>query len=136
MRERLPDTRRSVTHKAVILWNGKRVKFYITVGFYSDDRIGEVFLEFDQSGSLLDGWADAWSTAVSMLFQNQETLETLVNKFGRQRFDPQGMTENPEIPFVSSVPDYVMRWMEREFGKPDNKPCDAGTVMQGKPDKK
>lgn len=126
MRKSLPDTRRSVTHKAVIRWNGERIKFYITVGFYEEDnkdgkdikrKPGEVFLTFDEAGSGLDGWADAWATAVSMLFQNQETLETLVNKFGRQRFDPQGMTENPEIPFASSVPDYVMRWMEKEFGK-------------------
>jgi ribonucleoside-diphosphate reductase alpha chain len=89
------------------------------VGFYPDGRIGEVFLEFDQAGSLLDGWADSWSTAVSMLLQHGETVETLVNKFGRQRFDPQGMTENPEIPFASSVVDYVVRWMEMEIGKPD-----------------
>ena len=115
MRERLPDTRRSITHKAVILWDGKRIKFFITVGFYPDGRIGEVFLEFDQAGSLLDGWADSWSTAVSMLLQHGETVETLVNKFGRQRFDPQGMTENDGMPFVSSVVDYVARWMKMEF---------------------
>jgi ribonucleoside-diphosphate reductase alpha chain len=121
MRERLPDTRRGWTHKAVILWKGKRIKFYITANHYPDGRPGEVFLEFDQSGSLLDGWADSWSTSVSMLLQNQETLEALVNKFGRQRFDPQGMTENPKIPFVSSVPDYVMRWMEMQFGKAEPK---------------
>ncbi len=117
MRERLPDTRRGWTHKAVIRWNKKRIKFYITTNYYPDGRPGEVFLEFDQAGSLLDGWADAWSTAVSMLLQNQETLETLVDKFGRQRFNPQGMTENPEIPFASSVVDYVMRWMEMQFGR-------------------
>lgn len=116
-RERLPDTRQSITHKAVIRWNKKRIKFYITVGLYPDGRPGEVFLEFDQSGSMLDGWADSWSTAFSMLLQHGETLENLVSKFGRRRFDPQGMTENPEIPFASSVVDYVVRWMEKEFGK-------------------
>jgi hypothetical protein len=121
-----------VTHKAVIRWGEKRVKFYITVGLYEDGRRktedgrmedgrtegrrpGEVFLTFDEAGSMLDGWADAWSTAVSICLQHGETLENLVAKFGYQRFDPQGMTENEDMPFVSSVVDYVVRWMEREF---------------------
>jgi ribonucleoside-diphosphate reductase alpha chain len=127
-RERLPDTRRSITHKAVIRWGKKRVKFYITVGLYPrkdgediKERPGEVFLTFDEAGSMLDGWADAWSTAVSMCLQHGETLANLVDKFGRQRFDPQGMTENEAMPFVSSVVDYVVRWMDREFGEQEQK---------------
>jgi ribonucleoside-diphosphate reductase alpha chain len=133
-RERLPDTRASVTHKAVIRWGEERVKFYITVGLYEEDdqrpegqrparvgteggkrRPGEVFLTFDEAGSMLDGWADAWSTAISLCLQHGETLENLVAKFGYQRFDPQGMTENDGMPFVSSVVDYVARWMKMEF---------------------
>lgn len=128
VRERLPDTRESITHKAVIRWGERRVKFYITVGLYEigrrtpdaggqtgGRRPGEVFLTFDEAGGMLDGWADAWATAVSICLQHGETLENLVAKFGYQRFDPQGMTENPEIPFAASVVDYVVRWMEREF---------------------
>ncbi len=148
VRERLPDTRESITHKAVIRWGERRVKFYITVGLYEigrrtpdaggqtgeskeggrrpeereagsvvegGRRPGEVFLTFDEAGSMLDGWADAWATAVSICLQHGETLENLVAKFGYQRFDPQGMTENEAIPFAASVVDYVVRWMEREF---------------------
>lgn len=139
-RERLPDTRRSVTHKAVIRWGEERVKFYITVGFYPEKdkkdekdikrRPGEVFLTFDEAGSMLDGWADAWATAVSICLQHGETLENFVAKFGHQRFDPQGMTENAEISFASSVVDYVVRWMEREFGKDDGRQTTDGGPEQ------
>ncbi len=115
MRKRLPDTRKSLTHKAVIRSGGDRVKFFITVGLYEDGRPGEIFLTFDQAGSTLDGWADAWATAVSICLQHGETIDNLVKKFSWQRFDPQGMTENEDIPIANSVVDYVMRWIKNIF---------------------
>ena len=92
-RERLPDTRRSVTHKAVIHSEGGKVKFFLTVGLYEDGRPGEVFVTCDQSGSTLDGFADAWATAVSMCLQSGVSLATIVEKFGYMQFEPLGRTE-------------------------------------------
>jgi len=127
-RERLLETRRSVTHKGVIFAKeevcpgcgavvaGGRVKFFFTVGFYPDGRPGELFLHMDQAGSTLDGMADAFGTAVSMLLQHGVTLEELVKKFGYLRFEPAGMTKDPEIRTARSVVDYVVRWMAGNVG--------------------
>jgi len=129
-REKLPDTRRSVTHKAVIHSENKRIKFFFTVGFYPEEEVeggglkvegknrpGEVFLHMDESGSTLDGFADSWAIAISLCLQRGEPLAELVKKFSYQEFEPKGMTENPEIPFARSPVDYVVRWMARHCGK-------------------
>jgi len=137
MREKLPDTRRSVTHKAVILSekDGKldRVKFYITVGFYPDGRPGELFMHMDEAGSTLDGSADSFGITVSFSLQNGVTWAKLAEKLAYQQFNPQGMTENPALRFVKSYVDYVMRWGELEFG--GNAECrvkeDAGPAIAG-----
>jgi ribonucleoside-diphosphate reductase alpha chain len=111
MRERLKDTRRSVTHKAVIYADGQRVKFFFTVGFYEDGRPGEIFMHMDESGSTLDGFADAWATALSLLLQRGEAWENVERKFSYQEFDPQGMSEDPWVHRARSVIDYVVRWI-------------------------
>ena len=121
MREKLPDTRRSITHKAVILSekDGKldRVKFYITVGFYPDGRPGELFMHMDEAGSTLDGAADSFGITVSFSLQNGVTWAKLLEKLAYQQFNPQGMTENPDLRFVKSYVDYVMRWGALELKK-------------------
>lgn len=119
-RERLPDTRRSITHKAVILaeedGKARRVKFYFTVGMFANGQPGELFLHMDEAGSTLDGMADTIGILISLCLQEGVPLRKLVEKLAYQQFNPQGMTENPELRFVKSVVDYVVRWMEREFG--------------------
>lgn len=124
MRERLPTTRRGVTHKGVIhaqpelcphckgIVHEGRVKFFLTVGLYPDGRPGEVFLHMDAAGSTLDGFASMWSTALSMCLQAGIPLETLVKKFSYQEFEPQGMTENDGIRTARSIVDYVIRYLE------------------------
>jgi len=118
-RERLPDTRKSITHKAVILTTEndkpKRVKFYFTVGLFPDGRPGELFIHMDEAGSTLDGMADTISILISICLQEGVPLTKLVEKLAWQQFNPQGMTENPEMRIVKSVVDYVIRWMEKEF---------------------
>lgn len=118
-RERLPDTRVSITHKAVILaeedGKARRVKFYFTVGLFPNGRPGELFLHMDEAGSTLDGMADTIGILISLCLQEGVPLAKLVEKLAYQQFNPQGMTENPEMRFVKSVVDYVVRWMEREF---------------------
>lgn len=129
MRERLPETRGGVTHKAVIyaapercLECGKpqgsgRVKVFLTMNFFPDGRPGEVFVSADQSGSTLDGFGEAWGTAISMLLQHGVSLEELGRKFAFQQFEPSGRTECREIGLARSIVDYVMRWMLMEEKK-------------------
>jgi len=116
MREHLPETRRSVTHKAVIYTETGRTKFYLTVGFFEDGRPGEIFITFDEAGSTLDGFADSWAIAVSMLLQSGWSLAALAEKFGYQGFEPSGRTEAPGVGLARSVVDYVVRWMAAECG--------------------
>ena len=115
MKIRMPTTRKSITHKAVIRSTEGRIKFYITVGLYDDGKPGEVFLTCDQSGSTLDGFADCWAVAISMLLQTGTTVEQLAGKFAYQGFEPSGMTDCPEVRHARSVVDYVIRWMEATF---------------------
>jgi ribonucleoside-diphosphate reductase alpha chain len=108
------DTRKSVTHRAVIFAQEGRVKFFITVGLFPDGRPGEIFLTCDESGSTLDGFCDCWAIAVSMLLQVGTPVSKLVEKFAFQDFEPRG--ECGGMGFAHSVVDYVVRWMEKEFG--------------------
>lgn len=117
MKIRMPTDRRSVTHKAVINAAEGRIKFFITTGLYGDGRPGEVFITCDQSGSTLDGFADCWAIAASMLLQTGTTLDQLAAKFARQGFEPSGQTDCPAVGFAYSIPDYVVRWMQAEFGE-------------------
>ncbi len=110
-REKLPTDRVSVTHKVVVHAETGRVKFFFTVGFYADGRPGELFMHMDSPGSTLDGMADAWSTTVSLYLQNGGDLKALARKLEYHKFEPAGMTDNPEIRNAHSVVDYVVRWM-------------------------
>jgi ribonucleoside-diphosphate reductase alpha chain len=110
-RERLPDTRRSVTHK----FNVGGHEGYITVGLYDDGRPGELFITMAKEGSTIGGLMDAFGTAVSMSLQYGVPLEVYVKKFSHTRFEPWGYTKNPDIPVAKSLVDYLFRWMGSEF---------------------
>jgi ribonucleoside-diphosphate reductase alpha chain len=110
-RERLPDTRQSVTHK----FNVAGHEGYITVGLYEDGRPGEVFITQAKEGSTIGGIMDAFGTAISMSLQYGVPLEVLVNKFSHTRFEPMGHTTNPDIRIAKSVVDYIFRWLGITF---------------------
>jgi len=110
-RERLPDTRRSITHK----FNVGGHEGYITVGLYDDGRPGELFITMAKEGSTIGGLMDAFGTAVSMSLQYGVPLEVYVKKFSHTRFEPWGYTKNPDIPVAKSLVDYLFRWMGNEF---------------------
>ncbi len=110
-RERLPDTRRSVTHKFSVAGH----EGYLTVGLYDDGRPGELFITMAKEGSTIGGLMDAFGTAVSMSLQYGVPLEVLVNKFSHTRFEPNGHTKNPDIRIAKSVVDYIFRWMGITF---------------------
>ncbi|HEY2414805.1 MAG TPA: vitamin B12-dependent ribonucleotide reductase [Pirellulaceae bacterium] len=110
-RERLPDTRASITHK----FNVGGHEGYINVGMYDDGRPGELFITMAKEGSTVGGMMDAFGTAISMSLQYGVPLEDLVNKFSHMRFEPMGHTTNPEIRVAKSMVDYIFRWMGIRF---------------------
>ena len=110
-RERLPDTRRSITHK----FNVGGHEGYITVGLYDDGRPGELFITMAKEGSTIGGLMDAFGTSVSMSLQYGVPLEVYVRKFSHTRFEPWGYTKNPDIPVAKSLVDYLFRWLGNEF---------------------
>jgi ribonucleoside-diphosphate reductase alpha chain len=115
-RNRLPRERESLTHKFSIAGH----EGYITAGKYEDGSLGEIFLtDIGKDGSTLRGMMNAFATAISIGLQYGVPLETFVRKFSYMRFDPEGMTSNPEIPFAKSLPDYIMRWLASRFLDPD-----------------
>jgi ribonucleoside-diphosphate reductase alpha chain len=111
-RRRMPRERESITHKFSIGGH----EGYITAGKYEDGTVGEIFLtDIGKEGSTLRGMMNSFATAISIALQYGVPLETLVQKFCYMRFDPEGMTTNPEIPFAKSMPDYIMRWLASRF---------------------
>jgi ribonucleoside-diphosphate reductase alpha chain len=112
MRRRMPKERQSITHKFSIGGH----EGYITAGMYEDGTVGEIFLtDIGKEGSTLRGMMNAFATSISIALQYGVPLETLVRKFSYMRFDPEGVTGNPEIPFAKSMPDYIMRWLASRF---------------------
>ncbi len=111
MRRRLPDTRRSITHH----FNVAGHEGYLTVGMYDDGQPGELFITMSKEGSTIGGLMDSLGTAISVALQYGVPTKSLVTKFAHQRFEPQGMTTNSEIPFAKSLVDYIFRWMGMEF---------------------
>ncbi|MCY2973517.1 MAG: vitamin B12-dependent ribonucleotide reductase [Planctomycetota bacterium] len=116
-RERLPDTRNSVTHKFNIAGH----EGYINVGLYPDGRPGEVFITMAKEGSTIGGLMDSFGTATSISLQYGVPLEVLVTKFSHTRFEPMGHTTNPEIRIAKSVVDYIFRWLGLTFLPPEAK---------------
>jgi ribonucleoside-diphosphate reductase alpha chain len=111
-RHKMPRERESITHKFSIGMH----EGYITAGKYEDGSVGEIFLtDIGKEGSTIKGMMNAFATAVSIGLQYGVPLETFVKKFSYMRFEPEGITGNPEIPFAKSMPDYIMRWVASRF---------------------
>ena len=111
VRRRLPDERRSMTHKFEVGGH----EGYVTVGMFEDGKPGEIFIVMAKEGSTISGFADAFAQAISYALQYGVPLEMLVNKFCHQRFEPAGMTRNPKIRMAKSIVDYIVRWMATKF---------------------
>jgi len=110
-RHKLPDERKSLTHKFDIAGH----EGYITVGLYEDGMPGELFLTMAKEGSTISGFADAFAQAISYALQYGVPLQDLVDKFSHVRFEPAGMTKNPDVRFAKSIVDYIFRWMAAKF---------------------
>jgi len=111
LRRRLPETRTAVTHKFDIAGH----EGYLTVGLFENNQPGELFITMAKEGSTIGGLMDSVATLTSMALQYGVPLEALVRKFSHQRFEPSGFTKNSELRNVSSITDYVFRWMALQF---------------------
>ena len=114
VRRRLPDERRSITHKFSIGGH----EGYLTVGMYDDGTAGELFVVMAKEGSVVSGLMDSFATSVSLALQYGVPLQVLVDKFSHTRFEPSGFTGNPDIPIAKSITDYIFRWLSLKFDRP------------------
>jgi ribonucleoside-diphosphate reductase alpha chain len=110
-RHRLPDERKSITHKFSVAGHDG----YLTVGMYEDGAPGEIFIVMAKAGSTLSGVMDSFATAVSLGLQHGVPLELYVSKFAHVRFEPHGFTKNSDIPIAKSIVDYIFRWLGIKF---------------------
>lgn len=120
-RQSLPDTRDSVTHKFSVGGH----EGYLTIGLYTDGSPGEIFIKISKEGSALSGMCQAFCRAFSLSIQHGLSIQDAVVRFKGMRFEPYGMTSNPEIPLADSIVDYVARYLERHFSQvpaPDHSP--------------
>ncbi len=115
VRRKLPDERQAITHKFDISGH----EGYVTVGLFEDGQPGEIFLVMAKEGSTISGFADAFAQAISYALQYGVPLQALVDKFSHVRFEPSGMTKNPDVRFAKSIVDYIFRWMASKFLSPE-----------------
>ena len=124
-RTKLPQTRKSLTHKFDISGH----EGYITVGLYEDGKPGEVFVSMHKTGSTIRGLMDSWATSVSLNLQYGIPVDILFRKFRHQKFEPAGFVKNENGGFLDSKPirtassilDYVAQFMINKFGEGSEK---------------
>lgn len=126
VRERLPRRRRSST----FAFRVADCEGYVTVGEYDDGRPGEVFMKVSKQGSTLAGIMDAFSISVSLGLQHGVPLATFVRKYTNMRFEPAGMTDDPELRIASSLVDYIFRRLAIDYLSFDER-TDLGIMTSG-----
>jgi ribonucleoside-diphosphate reductase alpha chain len=115
-RERLPETRKAVTHKFQIA----DLDGYIIVGLYPNGRPGEVFLKMGKEGSTVGGLLDAVGILTSVALQHGVPLRQLTSKLSHVRFEPSGFTQNKDMGYAHSILDYIYRWLQASFPEADD----------------
>ncbi len=126
VREKMPVERASVTHKFSVGGH----EGYITVGMYEDNRPGEIFIKMSKEGSTLSGVMDGLALTISLGLQYGVPLKVFVDKLLNTRFEPSGITANPNIRFVSSVLDYIARWLGGRFISSDYLKLNGGAPAE------
>lgn len=111
LRRRMPKRRVSQTTSFAV----GGAEGYLTAGTYDDGDLGELFLKFGKQGSTLAGLMDAFSIAISIALQHGVPLETYVEKFTNLRFEPAGMTDDPDVRMAQSIMDYVFRRLALDY---------------------
>ena len=132
----MPKDRPALQHQFRI----KGFKGFLTMGMYPEDQtLGEIFLNFAKQGSTLQGMAMAWAIAISMGLQRGVPLEEYVRMFAHMSFEPAGFTDNSQIPFTTSIPDYVVRYLATKYLDPEaqealgihNVKPNGGSIQEG-----
>jgi ribonucleoside-diphosphate reductase alpha chain len=111
IRKRLPKRRPSQTYSFSVAG----AEGYMTAGSYPDDGLGEVFLKLGKQGSTLAGVMDAFSIATSIALQYGVPLEAFVSKFVNMRFEPAGLTDDPDVRMAQSIMDYIFRRIALDY---------------------
>jgi ribonucleoside-diphosphate reductase alpha chain len=111
VRKRLPKSRPSRTTSFTV----GGAEGYMTAGSYPDDGLGEVFLKLGKQGSTLAGVMDAFSMAISISLQYGVPLETYVSKFTNMKFEPAGLTDDPDVRMSQSIMDYIFRRLALDY---------------------
>src|SRR6266699_2408456 len=125
-REKMPVERASITHKFGVGGH----EGYITVGMYDDGRPCEIFIKMSKEGSTLSGVMDGLALTISLGLQYGVPLKVFVDKLLNTRFEPSGITANANIRFVSSVLDYIARWLGGRFISADYLKLNGGTSVE------
>ncbi|MFH0905191.1 MAG: vitamin B12-dependent ribonucleotide reductase [bacterium] len=107
----MPKTREGITHSFIV---GNH-KVYLTANKTTDDKLGEIFLKSAREGSMVSGLLDTLARLMSKALQRGETVESLVDSLINMRFEPWGATDDLDIPFAKSLPDYIARWLGRRY---------------------
>ncbi|HYW65398.1 MAG TPA: vitamin B12-dependent ribonucleotide reductase [Candidatus Dormibacteraeota bacterium] len=123
-REKMPVERASVTHKFSVGGH----EGYLTVGMYEDGRPGELFIKMAKEGSTLSGVMDGLALTISLGLQYGVPLKVFVDKLVNTRFEPSGISANPNIRFATSVLDYIARWLGGKFISSDYLKLNGATV--------
>ena len=110
-RQRLPKQRLGRTTSFTV----GGAEGYMTSSQYEDGRLGELFLKLGKQGSTLAGVMDAFSIAISIALQYGVPLETYVQKFTNLKFEPAGMTDDPDLRMAQSIIDYVFRRLALDY---------------------
>ncbi|GAG92263.1 unnamed protein product, partial [marine sediment metagenome] len=110
-RVRMPDDADSIRHKFTV--NGMDV--IVQCGKYPDESLGEIFVTAAQQGSTMRGLLDSWAITFSVALQYGVPLKELIKKFHNTQFEPHGFTGKTDIPFCSSITDYVVRFLSSKF---------------------
>lgn len=111
LRKRPPKERQSITRKVTIGGH----KLYLTVGLYPDGKPAELFVNMAQEGSFASGMADAFAKVMSIGLQYGVPIETIIRQLEHMRFDPHGFTGDSDIPFATSVADFIAQWLKKTF---------------------
>lgn len=118
-RRKMPTDRAGTTHKIEITdaTDGGMYEGYVVANVFDDGSLGEIFIQgFGKEGSTLEGWTQVAAVLFSIALQYQAEFPMLARKLAHMKFPPYGRTSNPAIPWCSSVPDYIVRWLALQFG--------------------
>lgn len=124
----LNDERAGGTHKIEIGAGDRKLEGYVTTGTYSDGTLGEIFILAEKHGALVSGLMDGFATVFSIALQSGVPLERLTDKLMYTRFEPAGVTRNPDIGMARSILDYLMQWLDQKYNKPKEEDTDGEPV--------